>query len=85
MYAFTYIIHIFHIYVQLVLYYLCYLTLQVPLFGNIFDELYLTDELWKDVDKIPLLNETTTKIPESISCDEKPKVINNVVMCAIVC
>ena len=57
-----------------------YPTLQAPLFGNIFDELYLPDDLWKDVDKIPLLSETTTTEPEAISYDEKPKTTKNMVM-----
>ena len=58
------------------------MTFQTPLFGNIFDELYLPDDLWHDVDKIPLLNETTAKEPEKVCCDEKPK-INNMVITII--
>ena len=54
-------------------------TYQAPLFGNIFDELCLPDDLWQDVDKIPLLNETATKEPETISHDEKPKSTSNMV------
>lgn len=61
-----------------------YLKFQVPLFGNIFDELYLPDDLWQDVDKIPLLNETTTKETETISHDEKPKPTSNMVICVYV-
>ena len=57
-----------------------YLTFQTPLFGNIFDELYLPDDLWHDVDKIPLLNETTAKEPEKNCHDEKPKITNNMVI-----
>lgn len=51
--------------------------LEAPLFGNIFDELYLPDDLWKDVDKIPLLSETTTTELEAVSYDEKPKTTRN--------
>ena len=50
------------------------------MFGNIFDELYLADDLWQDVDKIPLLSETTAKEPEKICQDVKPKITNMVMI-----
>ena len=70
----------FNTLVSISIIYLCYLTCQAPLFGNIFDELCLPDDLWQDVDKIPLLSEITTKEPETISRDEKLKITSNTVI-----
>lgn len=56
---------------------------QTPLFGNIFDELDLPDELWQDVDKMPLLSETTAKEPETIRHDVKPKTTTYIVCCIL--
>jgi len=39
----------------------------------------LPDDLWQDVEKIPLLNDPKPKEPETVSQDEKPKTTNNMV------